>query len=398
MKSKKITYIAVISFVLFLLCGFSALGSEMTATRSLSAGSVSPGDTFSVTVNVYFQGNISGAAITESIPEGWTISEVDYGGSLFDEDDFTWLWLDSSTYGDKKNLLYSVTVPATASSGTYYFNGKVSGMIHSEESRFEDIVPSTERRFADITGDQNVQVVASSQSSDISSSGGGGGGGGSGSSGETAQNIIKKEVETAYLNTDSITKYEFKAVENAVEYVQFLSLKNSGKITATIEVLKARSTFAGADAPGIIYQNMNIWLGNTGFATSENIEDATVGFRVTKSWMESNSVKASDIRLYRYSENRWNELETIVESEDDSFVYFEASTPGFSPFAISAHAEESGLKSTTGSLSDVSSDGPSGEATGSPETGSDAKTVPGPSIPIVVLILVLALVCQRKRN
>jgi PGF-pre-PGF domain-containing protein len=396
MKSKKITYIAVISFVLFLLCGFSALGSEMTATRSISAASVSPGDTFSVTVNVYFQQDISAPKIVENVPEGWSITGEDYGGASLEAingTSATWIWTETLSQGEKVSLTYDVIVPNAAREGAYYFYGTASG-IEQGGNVYDKIK-------APIAGDQKITVVTSSQSSGTSSSGNSGssGGGGAGSSGETAQNIIKKEVETAYLNTDSITKYEFKAVENAVEYVQFLSLKNSGKITATIEVLKARSTFADTDAPGVIYQNMNIWLGNTGFATSENIEDASVGFRVTKSWMESNGVTGSDIRLYRYSDSRWNELETIVDNEDDSYVYFRASTPGFSPFAISAYTGESGLKSTTGSLSDVPADEASGDAqAGLSETGDDAKTIPGAGILVTLLIVGMASAYQRKRN
>jgi PGF-pre-PGF domain-containing protein len=113
-----------------------------------------------------------------------------------------------------------------------------------------------------------------------------------------------------------------------------LSLKNSGKISTTIEVLKSTSGFAKSAAPGITYRNINIWVGKTGYATEGNIKDPVIGLRVSREWVLDNAIDPYTIRLNRYSGGSWEELVTEQTGSDESYLYFEAKTPGFSPFAI----------------------------------------------------------------
>lgn len=174
-----------------------------------------------------------------------------------------------------------------------------------------------------------------------SSSGGSSGGGGSGgSTGEKYTNIAVKDVQTVYINKDSHVSYEFSKEGNAISSVQFDSLKNSGKIQTIVEVLKSRSTFADSDAPGNVYQQMNIWVGKSGFTSSDNIENPVIDFKVEKSWLEQNSIEKDSVKLYRYADDKWNSLETSVADEDPQYVYYESKTSGFSPFAISADVNE----------------------------------------------------------
>jgi PGF-pre-PGF domain-containing protein len=121
---------------------------------------------------------------------------------------------------------------------------------------------------------------------------------------------------------------------NDVQYIRYISLKNAGKITATIEVLKNTSDLAVSTAPGITYRNINIWLGKTGYATESNIMDPVIGFRVNRTWVLENSIDACSISLNRYSGGSWEELTTEQTGSDEDYIYFEAKTPGFSPFAI----------------------------------------------------------------
>ena len=48
-----------------------------------------------------------------------------------------------------------------------------------------------------------------------------------------------------------------------------------------------------------IYEHLNIWVGNGGFATPENIENAVVGFKVEKSWVEDKNIDQSSVALER---------------------------------------------------------------------------------------------------
>ncbi|MCD4821472.1 MAG: PGF-pre-PGF domain-containing protein [Methanococcoides sp.] len=174
--------------------------------------------------------------------------------------------------------------------------------------------------------------------SEISNSGSGGGGssGGSGATGEDFGNIEFKDVAENNVMSGQAISYDFDSPGNPIVTVNFTARKNSGAISTTIEVLKNISALV-KDAPnGLVYKNVNIWVGNAGFATPDNIDSPTIGFRVNSSWMEMNGVDSSDIRLNRYSDNSWSTLETNVTEEGEEYVSFESLTPGFSPFVITA--------------------------------------------------------------
>jgi hypothetical protein len=83
-----------------------------------------------------------------------------------------------------------------------------------------------------------------------------------------------------------------------------------------------------------VYKFLNIWVGNSGFATSKNIENAAVSFKVAKSWVQDKKIDKSSITLNMYSDKAWNQLPTSLSGEDDNYLYFTAQTSGFSNFAI----------------------------------------------------------------
>lgn len=69
-----------------------------------------------------------------------------------------------------------------------------------------------------------------------------------------------------------------------------------------------------------------------------NVPDAAVSgaklqFTVPKSWLTENKLEKSQVALYRYTTS-WNLLNTYVLREDANNVYYEASSPGLSTFAI----------------------------------------------------------------
>ncbi|NOQ48805.1 MAG: PGF-pre-PGF domain-containing protein, partial [Methanococcoides sp.] len=125
------------------------------------------------------------------------------------------------------------------------------------------------------------------------------GGGGSGNTGEAFENIALKEVKTIFINKDSEVTYYFEEEEDKIEYIGFYSLKNSGRISATIEVLNGKSTLVTDTPPGTVYQHMNIWVGKAGFATENNIADPVIGFKVSKSWITENNIDETTITLCR---------------------------------------------------------------------------------------------------
>lgn len=81
--------------------------------------------------------------------------------------------------------------------------------------------------------------------------------------------------------------------------------------------------------------------------SDNNIEQATIKFKVEKSWMEENNLNDTDVKLYRYYESEWVELETMPINSAGSYVYYEAVTPGFSYFAISGESSQAIVTTTT---------------------------------------------------
>jgi len=68
----------------------------------------------------------------------------------------------------------------------------------------------------------------------------------------------------------------------------------------------------------------------------DSIIDAFIGFKVEHNWLAENNLEESSIKLLRWDGSKWNSLETVPTSRDETFVYYESKTRAFSPFAIVA--------------------------------------------------------------
>lgn len=184
-----------------------------------------------------------------------------------------------------------------------------------------------------------TKTITLSPKSDESSSGGGSSGGGA--SLETFENILISETQREYVIKDSNVSYIFHLDGNVVRYINFTGLTNSGTIASKVEILNHTSTLVDSTPPDIVYKNLNIWVGNLGWANPENIASPTINFFVEKSWVTENNIDESTIRLNRYNEGEWNPLDTEKMGEDEDNLYFDAQTPEYSPFAITGKAKQS---------------------------------------------------------
>ena len=153
-----------------------------------------------------------------------------------------------------------------------------------------------------------------------------------------------KELSQAFITSGNHAKFDFPRNATSVVYVSFDSKKTAGKTTTIAEMLKEKSTLVSGLPSGEVYKSLNIWVGNSGFATPKNIENAVVCFKVEKSWIQDKKIDKSSITLNRYSDKKWNELPTSLLSEDDKYLYFTAKTPGFSPFAITGKTTATGTE------------------------------------------------------
>ncbi|MDK2834750.1 MAG: hypothetical protein PWR29_223 [Methanolobus sp.] len=267
------------------------------------------------------------------------------------------------------------------------------------------ISPGASYSFVMPAENVTVAVALTAEQSTVTptTSGGGGGGGGGGSTGEKAENIELKDVSSVFVGKD-LVRFDFKNPNNDVQYIEYISLKNAGTITATVEVLKSRSVFAGSLPEGVVYRHINIWLGKTGYATESNIRNPIIVFRVDNNWVSSNNIDPASIALNRYADNAWNRLPTEQTGSDADHLYFKATTPGFSPFAITGESfpDETTLHSTseaTFSTGLAGSDGGTLNSSDDSKTDADRpeKTLPALSVTVAMLIFSLACFLFREQ-
>ncbi|WP_440951907.1 PGF-pre-PGF domain-containing protein [Methanococcoides sp. FTZ1] len=198
-------------------------------------------------------------------------------------------------------------------------------------------------RPVDVLGNKGnwSNITASTQSSGGGSSSSAGGGGGSGSTGESYDNIAFKDVKSESIVGGLVISYVFDGDDrNPIHYINFSAVRNYPRTSTTIEVLKDMSEMVDESAPGEIYRYINIWVGKSAFATEDNIADPVIGFSVAKEWLTENGINEDSIVIYRHNSGRWNALNVEKIGEDNSYVYFEAETPGFSPFAIATDVDD----------------------------------------------------------
>ncbi|MBC2697342.1 MAG: PGF-pre-PGF domain-containing protein [ANME-2 cluster archaeon] len=191
-----------------------------------------------------------------------------------------------------------------------------------------------------------AKTITLSPKSDESSSVGGGSSGG-GASLETFENLLISETQREYVTKDSNVSYYFHLDGNVVRYINFTCLTNSSTIASKVEILDHTSTLVDSTPPDIVYKNLNIGVGNLGWANPENIASPTINFFVEKSWVTENNIDKSTIRLNRYNGGQWNRLDTEKMGEDEDNLYFDAQTPEFSSFAITGKVKQSGIVQPT---------------------------------------------------
>ena len=183
-------------------------------------------------------------------------------------------------------------------------------------------------------------------------------------------NIVLKEKYDLFIYKDKTTSYCFKNIGNPVTCVNITGNNNAGEINVAVEVLKGISSLVNTSPEGIIYKNINIWVGTFGFATSKNIKHAEIIFRVPRSWIGSNGIDPDSITMMHYN-GAWEPLPTSKISETSEWAYYEASTTSFSPFAIT------GKISNGGSLSLIpQATGSNGQKEGSTNIEENKNSAP----------------------
>ncbi len=103
---------------------------------------------------------------------------------------------------------------------------------------------------------------------------------------------------------------------------------------ATLGVTEHEQPPPGSSAPsGTSLGYMDISVNG-----SENIRSGTIHFKIAKSTISDNNLDNENIKLLHFNENTklWETLDTVLENEDENYLYYAAQTSSFSWFGISA--------------------------------------------------------------
>jgi PGF-pre-PGF domain-containing protein len=284
-----------------------------------------------------------------------------------------------------------------------------SGTVTADLTKKVDIIAY------DAAGNTNTTTLTYSLYT--SGSSGGGGGGGGGTSGEAFANIVCTETDRQFVGKDLNVKYNFKLRGNYVQHIQFTGLTGAGKVAAKVEILNHTSTIVKKDAPNIVFKNLNVWIGNMGYFSNNNIKDPTITFIVDRSWVRDNDIILNTISFYSYNDRTriWEKMSTQKIGEDSTSYLFKASLPirgSLGPMAISGReviiiptseptANPGGLGMiTTPTQSNTEQNSPEITPTTTPVTwtGTWMAKVPGFQLLAALIPLITLYFISRRRD
>jgi len=129
----------------------------------------------------------------------------------------------------------------------------------------------------------------------------------------------------------SIAKYTDKLLDLREINITVSNPANAVKITVS-KVDEQPATITHS-ITGTVYKYFNITTQNL---DESNVAKARLKFRVNKIWYSENNLNPTTTKLNRYESNGWRTLSTTQTTSDTDYYYFEAETPGFSTFAVTA--------------------------------------------------------------
>ena len=153
----------------------------------------------------------------------------------------------------------------------------------------------------------------------------GGGGSGGGSSGPSFN-------AGTYQNLRSGETFTFSGITSSS--VDSVSITAAGTIPNLMLTVKATSAPSAGQPPvGDVFEYIEITLN---WANPQDIGSATVVFTIPADWLEEHGMAPEGVVLMRCVNGEWQSLETEVIGEENGNYRFQATTPGFSTFAIAA--------------------------------------------------------------
>jgi PGF-pre-PGF domain-containing protein len=171
-------------------------------------------------------------------------------------------------------------------------------------------------------------------------------------------------------------------------------------INASTTIRNAEITIEEIEKPapitnvsGIPYRYFNITTTNL---SATNITNATVEFKVNRTWIADNNIDEATITLNRYCDNHWSALSTSKIADDNISLYFASETPGFSLFAIFGEERGKPAEPRPGAEVEQEPEQPIPESTAAPSPATGLRTIPTPApvppIPLSWIMIVIAVI------
>ena len=148
---------------------------------------------------------------------------------------------------------------------------------------------------------------------------------------EEDEEVVVEPIEThTVITIDPGIVASLQIVEEEIAFTEIsIDVKNpANNIQITVTKLAKKPATVVHSVRGRVYQYIQI--------DKENLEDDNIDQSVVKFKVEKASLKPNETAiLNRYSAARgWEELPTVEIRRDINYVYYEATTSGFSVFAI----------------------------------------------------------------
>lgn len=109
----------------------------------------------------------------------------------------------------------------------------------------------------------------------------------------------------------------------------------------SVEITEDESPPPGAEQFDVSDSEPAIGYVQVDHSEAATFDDVTFEFRLSAAALGDRGIEPGDVVLYRYSDGSWTQLDTSVVYQDDTWVTYEADSPGFSTFAVGARSSPS---------------------------------------------------------
>ncbi|NQV91796.1 PGF-pre-PGF domain-containing protein [Candidatus Woesearchaeota archaeon] len=219
------------------------------------------------------------------------------------------------------------------------------------------------------------------------SSSGGGSGGSSGGISTGVTGTSGKRVWTS-LKSGETAKVPIKNGAIGVTNVEFdISETVYGAWLSVTKVDSFPSSVKGFEKN--IYRKIDVSKSST--LKDSLITSGKMDFKVEKAWLTDKGLSKENIALFRYNNDVWNQLNTVIGTDDGQYIHFSAKTPGFSYFIIGERVTGN-VPETDGQAAgtEPAVEKPVPEATAEPVTEAPVRSQPVWPWAVLVLILIVA--------